>query len=186
MNELLKKFGYSDLEIEDLWANAQTVKYRKKELLLEENQVNRYLYLMKKGVVRSYITDKEGKDYTKAFFYGKTQDFVAAFTSFKFQKPSNQFLEAITDCEVLAWHYSYIHDKITSDFRFYKFFRYCTDLHFMRWEEKEIHMLRSTPEERYLAFREENPDLINTIPLQHIATFLGITPETLSRIRKRV
>jgi CRP/FNR family transcriptional regulator, anaerobic regulatory protein len=186
MNKIAKKFGISNDEMNEFWANAQLVSFRKKDILLEENQINRYLYLLKKGVIRSYVTDKDGKDYTKAFFYAETNDFVASFASFKLQKPSTHFLEAVVDSEVLAWHHTYIHDKLTSDFRFSRFFRYWTDILFMRFEEREIRMLRTTPEERYLLFRNENPDLINTIPLNYIATYLGVTPETLSRIRKRV
>jgi CRP-like cAMP-binding protein len=186
MNELMKKFELTDLEIESFWLNAQLVKFRKKQLLLEEGQINRHLYMVKSGIVRSYVTDKEGKDYTKSFFYGTTQDFVASFPSFKFQEPSKHFLEAITDCEVWAWHYSYIFDKLANDFGFHRFFRYCTDKLYIRFEEKEILMLRATPEERYLLFKDEHPNLINIIPLHYIATYLGITPETLSRIRKRV
>jgi CRP/FNR family transcriptional regulator, anaerobic regulatory protein len=186
MDEIMKKFDLTDAEIADFWANAQIVKFPKKQHLLEEKQINRHLYLMREGVVRSYVTDAEGKDHSKAFFYAKTNDFVASFSSFKFQSPSNHFLEAIVDSEVWAWHYSYIHERLTSDFRFYRFFRYCTDALFMRWEDREISMLRSTPEERYLLFKKENPDLTAEIPLRHLATYLGITPETLSRIRKRI
>jgi CRP/FNR family transcriptional regulator, anaerobic regulatory protein len=185
-NELMKKFDLSDSDIEDFWLNAQCVKFSKKQLLLEENQINRYLYMVKEGVIRSYGTDKAGNTYSKSFFYGPNQDFVASFSSFKFQEPSKFFLEAITDTEVWAWHYTYIFDKLVNDFRFHRFFRYCTDKLYFRLEEKEIIMLRTTPEERYLLFKNEHPKLIDTIPLHYIASYLGITPETLSRIRKRV
>ncbi len=186
MEALMKKFEHTDDDIKAFWANAQIVKFRKKELLLEENQINRYLYMMKEGVIRSYVIDKEGKDYTKSFFYSQNQDFAFSYPSFMFQEPSNLFLEAIIDCEVWAWHHSYIHEKLNNDFRFFRFFRHCTDLLYVRFEQKDIRMLRSTLEERYIMFKEENPDLINTIPLRYIATYLGITPETLSRIRKRI
>jgi CRP-like cAMP-binding protein len=186
MEELLKSFEYTDEEIKAFWANAQIIKFRKKAFLLEEGQINRHLYMIKEGIIRSFVTDKEGKDYTKSFFYGKSQDFVASFPSFKFQVPSKHYLETITDTEVWAWHYSYIFDKLANDFRFHRFFRYCTDILYIRFEEKEITMLRTTPEERYILFKKEHPDLINTIPLYYIATYLGITAETLSRIRKRV
>ena len=186
MTDLLRKFGFSDAEIDNFWANAQQISFRKKQLLLEENQINRYLYLVKGGVIRSYVTDKEGKDYTKSFFSAKDKDFAISFSSFKYQEPSNLFLEAVVDTEVWAWHYSYIHEKLINDFRFLKFFRHCMDLLYFRFEKREIRSLRSTPEERYIFFKEEHPDLINTIPLHYIATYLGVTAETLSRIRKRV
>jgi CRP-like cAMP-binding protein len=186
MEALMKKFELTEDDIRAFRANAQIVKFRKKELLLEENQINRYLYMMKDGVIRSYVIDKEGKDYTKSFFYSQNQDFAFSYPSFMFQEPSNLFLEAIMDCEVWAWHHSYIHEKLNNDFRFFRFFRHCTDLLYVRFEQKDIRMLRSTPEERYIMFKKENPDLINAIPLRYIATYLGITPETLSRIRKRV
>jgi CRP-like cAMP-binding protein len=186
MNDIMKKFDISDAEIEEFWSNAQSVSYRKKQHLLEENQVNRYLYLVKSGIVRSYVTDKEGRDFTNAFFYAKTQDFVASFSSFKFQKPSIHCLEAVVDTEVWAWHYSYIHEKLARDLNFYRFFRYCTDGLFIRFEERETRMFRCTPEERYRLFVAENPDTFSSIPLQNLATYLGVTPETLSRIRKRI
>jgi CRP-like cAMP-binding protein len=102
------------------------------------------------------------------------------------QEQSQVFLEAVIDTEVWAWHYTYIFDKLDKDFRFYRFFRYCTDRLYVRFEEKEIRMLRASPEERYIVFTQEQPDLINTVPLHYIASYLGITAETLSRIRKRV
>jgi CRP/FNR family transcriptional regulator, anaerobic regulatory protein len=186
MNELLQEFGFSEEEITIFWANAQSIVVPKRDILLRENQINRYLYFVKKGVIRAYVTDKEGKDYTKSFFYAAKQDFALSYPSFMFQQPSNLFLEAVMDSEVWAWHYSYIHKKLETDFRFFRFFRHCTDLLYVRFEQKDIRMLRSTPEERYIFFREEHPDLIHTIPLHYIATYLGITAETLSRIRKRV
>jgi CRP-like cAMP-binding protein len=186
MKDLLTQFDFTEPEIEAFLSNAQNVKFRKKDILLEENQVCRYLYFVKEGVIRSYVTDKEGKEFTKSFFYAQKQDFATSFPSFMAQKPSILFLEAVTDTEVLAWHHSYIHEKLNSDFRFFRFFRHCTDLLYLRFEQKDICMLRSTPEERYLTFKEEYPELISSVPLHYIATYLGITPETLSRIRKRV
>jgi CRP-like cAMP-binding protein len=75
---------------------------------------------------------------------------------------------------------------LANDFRFHHFLRHHTDNIYVRFEEKEIRMLRTTPEERYLLFMEEHAEVVHDIPLQHIATYLGITAETLSRIRKRV
>jgi CRP-like cAMP-binding protein len=186
MNDLLKQFGFSDLEIESFWGNAQKISFRKRDIFLEENQVCRYLYFVKEGVTRSYVTDTEGKEYTKSFLYAARGDLSISFPSFMFQQPSNLFLEAVTDCELLAWHHSYIHEKLENDFRFFRFFRHCTDLLYVRFEQKEINMLRATPDERYLIFKQEHPTLINTVPLHYIATYLGITAETLSRVRKRV
>lgn len=186
MDELLAKYGFSEAEIKCFWENAQIVSYRKRDVLLEVNQINRYLYLMKKGIVRGYVKDEEGKEYTKNFFYASKNELTLSFRSFMLQVPSNTALEAVMDCEVWAWHYSYIHEKLENDFRFERFYRHCTDLLYYCFEERETQMLRSTPEERYIFFRDQNFELINSIPLHHIATYLGITPETLSRIRKRV
>ncbi len=186
MNALLKQFGFSALEIEEFWANAQCIAIRKRYRLLEENQINRYLYLVKEGVVRGFVTDNAGKTYTKSFFYGINQDFALSYPSFMLQEPSLLSLEAVVDSEVWAWHRRYIQEKLNNDDRFFRFFRHCTDLLCFAFELKEIRMLRSTPEEHYLLFREEHPELINTVPLHYIATYLGIAAETLSRIRKRI
>ncbi len=186
MNELLMRFGFTEAEITDFWANGQTIKYHKRDLLVEDNQINRYLYLVKTGVIRAYVTDNEGKQYTKSFFFGAKKDLAFSYRSFTLQEPSNIVLEAVTDCEVCAWAHSYIQKLLDNDVRFFKYYKYCTDTLYFRFEKRETYLLRATPEERYLDFIKTNPQLINIIPLQHIASFLGVTPETLSRIRKRL
>lgn len=186
MNTILKEFGFSDAEINKFWANAQCVTYHKRQLLLEENQVNRYLYLVKEGIIRSFVTDAKGKTYTKNFFSSLDPHFAVFFPSFLLQEPSLFSIDAVVDSEVWAWHSDYILELIASDVRFINFFRYYLGRLFYQLELKEIRMLRTDREEHYLLFKKERPELINTVPLHYIASYLGITSETLSRIRKRV
>lgn len=186
MDITLKKFGFSDAEINEFWANAQSVTYLKRQLLLEENQVNRYLYLVKEGVIRSFVSDGKGKTYTKNFFSSTNPNFAVSFPSFLLKEPSLFSIDAVVDSEVWAWHSDYIHEIISSDIRFFNFFRYYLGRLFYQLEVKEIRMLRSDREEHYLLFKKERPEVVKTVPLHYIASYLGITAETLSRIRKRV
>lgn len=185
MNTILKTFGFSVSEIDAFWTNAQSVSFRKRQLLLEENQVNRYLYLVKEGVIRSFVTDNNGKAYTKDFFSSSNPDFALSFPSFLLQEPSLFSMDAVVDSEVWAWHSDYIFE-ISTDVRFFNFFRHQLGRLFYLLELKEIRMLRSNREDHYLLFKQERPELINNIPLHYIASYLGVTTETLSRIRKRV
>ena len=186
MNILLKKFGFTETEIANFWANAQCVTFHKRQLLLEENQINRYLYLVKEGIIRSFVTDDKGKTYTKNFFSSLDSDFAVFFPSFLLQEPSLFSMDAVVDSEVWAWHSDYILELIASDVRYINFFRYHLGRLFYLLELKEIRMLRSDREEHYLLFKKERPEVAKTVPLHYIASYLGITSETLSRIRKRV
>ncbi len=186
MNTRLKKFGFSDIEIEAFWANAQCLSFRKRQVLLEENQVNRYLYLVKEGVIRSFVIDNKGNTHTKSFFSSLNKDFAFSFPSFILQEPSLFSMDAVVDSEVWAWHNDYIFEILSKDIRFFNFFRYQLGRLFHTLELKEIRMLRLTREEHYIICLKENPELLNIVPLHYIASYLGITSETLSRIRKRV
>ncbi len=186
MNILLKKFGFTEAEIADFWANAQCVTFHKRQLLLEENQVNHYLYLVKEGIFRSFVTDDKGKTFTKNFFSSSNPNFTVFFPSFLLQEPSLFSIDAVVDSEVWAWHSDYILELIASDVRFINFFRYHVGHLFYLLELKEIRMLRSEREEHYLLLKKERPEVVKAVPLHYIASYLGITSETLSRIRKRV
>ena len=186
MNTILKEFGFSDDEIKGFWANAQIVTYHKRQILLEENQVNRYLYLVKDGIIRSFLTDNKGKTYTKNFFSSANYSFAISYPSFLLQEPSLFSIDAVVDSEVWAWHSDYIVNIISSDVRFFNFFKYQLGRLFYIMELKEIRMLRSDREEHYLLFKKERPEVVENVPLHYIASYLGITSETLSRIRKRV
>ena len=186
MEKLLQYYGFSATDIQSFMANALIVKCAKKTILVREGETAHFIYWANQGVFRAGFTDTKGNVHSRAFFSPDTVAYVASYVSFVMQQPSLIFLEALEDGEVLSWHRDYIRKLEETDFKWLSFFKKQLDIAIQLREKKEWHCYTLTPEEHYLAFLNEFPSLVHTIPQHYIASYLGIAPETLSRIRKRL
>ena len=186
MKKILEKHGFTPTEISDFMSNASVIKCPKKTVLLREREICRTFYYITKGTFRAGFTDKEAVQHTRTFFSYDTSPIMMSYGSFIFQKPSTCFLDAIEAGEVLAWSFDFMSNLQETDFKWLRFFKRQVDGTFALREIKEHQTYTFSAEERYLAFFEQSPDLANRIPLHYIASYIGITPEALSRIRKRI
>ncbi len=185
MEQLLEQNNFTTEEIAEFMSNSQLIKCEKRSILLKEGTVARYIYWVTKGIFRSGYTDKHGNDYTRLFSSPESLPYLAAYSSFTSQKPSAVFLEAIEAGELLAWHFEYIEKIQNNNIKWLKFFKIQLDsIAFMR-DTKEIQEHTLTPEELYAAFLDTYPSIANQIPQHYIASYIGVSPETLSRIRRR-
>ncbi len=155
----------------------------KKCKLVEEGQVSQELYFINKGLIRLFYS-KEGEKIT-GFIFSENL-FSSSYDSFLTQTPSTQTLETIEDCELLV---------ITKDGmdRLYEqipsmqiFTRKMAEQRFINAQRILSSFILDSPEERYRKFEAANKDLLQRVPQHIIASFLGITPVSLSRIRKRL
>jgi CRP/FNR family transcriptional regulator, anaerobic regulatory protein len=153
-----------------------------KYLLIEGKQCNK-LSFVQSGLLRIYTVTDEGKEVTqwiseKGFFTGDISSFI-------FNSPSKVSIQALTDVELSSisnTDYNNIGNKVAFWHEFErKFIISC----FIMMEERVMRHLSMTAEERYNYFFNQNPELFNQVPLQYIASMLGMTPETFSRIRKK-
>lgn len=172
---------YSD----SLWASSLKAEYLSippKTILLEEGKVADKLFLIRKGCLRLFFYH-EGKDITFQFFF--EGDFVASFDSLYTQRPSLFSLESIEPTEI----------NIITRENFYKLVEE-NPLIKKKYEEKLIERfhvyqqlflsrIKNTPRQRYEELLKEYPDIIQRVPQHYIASYLGITPVSLSRIRNR-
>ncbi|MBK7056645.1 MAG: Crp/Fnr family transcriptional regulator [Leptospiraceae bacterium] len=167
-------------EIENLFFE---VSYPSKTNLLNEGDVSQYLYFVKEGCLRLWFNDK-GKDITFQFFF--ENEIVTSFESFRFGIPSLFTLETIEPVKLLKINKQdlmsiFIKFPDTKDhlieFLFQRLSRY-THLFLSR--------IKESPEDRYRALIKMEPRIPNRIPQHYIASYLGISPVSLSRIRKRV
>lgn len=153
-----------------------------KAILLEEGKVADRIYLIRKGCLRLFFYN-EGKDITFQFFF--EDDFVASFDSLHKGTPSLFSLESIEPSEVLSIKKKDLYHQIES----------CPSLRLL-YEEKLIerfcfyqHLflsrIKNTPQQRYEELLKEYPNIIQRVPQHYIASYLGITPVSLSRIRNR-
>jgi len=159
----------------------QPRKLKKKELLLKEGQVCSFIVFINSGVLReySYQHDKE----VTVDFVGENQ-FTSDYQSFILKTPSKQYLEALTDMDVLILQKDDI-NKLYDRYKIWeRFGRLVIEQVFCSAEAKRKKIISTSHEEQYRDFVASYPDIIQQVPQYYIASYLGLTPEHLSRLRK--
>jgi CRP-like cAMP-binding protein len=186
MEQILLQNGFTHTEIEDLISHALVIKCPKRTVLLREGEVQRFFYWATKGIYRAGFTDKKGIDHTHNFYTPKSIPFVVSYSSFMSQRPSFSFIESIEDGELMSWHYDYVQKLIDTDIKWLKFFKNQLDKILLFIELKELASYTFTPEEKYLSFLIHAHEFAHSIPQHYIASYIGVSPEALSRIRGRI
>lgn len=152
-------------------------------MILQEGDVSKAFYFMLSGCVRLFYS-AEGEDRT-AFFYTK-EDFVTAFESYKYETPTNQNFECLEDTEVVCITRVVAKDILTKFPKFEFLARGMIEEELILYHDMVSSFVMLSPEQRYQKLLEKNTDLFQRIPQRQIATYLGIKPESLSRIKKRI
>jgi CRP-like cAMP-binding protein len=136
------------------------------------------------GVFRLFYVDEDGNDLTKGFC--TSGKFVISYSALVQQRPSFFHIEALVDTDILQFSYSQWMQMVAEDIRWYPFLFKLLETVYIMKEMREKSFLLDSATDRYLAFQRDYPNLENEIKLHHVASFIGITPEALSRIRKKV
>lgn len=170
-------------KVQDFKDNSKTRIFQKKEQFLLEGTICRKLLFIKKGLFRYYIVH-EGNDYSKDFAVDLYNPFCTGYTSFSYQEPSLINIEALEDSEVIEWDFDYV-SKLFNTIPWLLFSKKISDQLFRRKEQREVSFLKDSAELRYAQLQKEQPEIVQRVPQYHIASYLGISPESLSRIRKR-
>lgn len=153
-----------------------------KTILLEEGQIAEKLYLIRKGCLRLFFYD-EGKDITFQFFF--EGDFVASFDSLYKRTPSLFYLESIEPTELTAIRREDFYNLINNNLSFRQLYEEKLIDRFHAYQQLFLSRIRNTPQQRYEELLQEYPHIIQRVPQHYIASYLGITPVFLSRIRNR-
>jgi len=175
-------FQVTPAEVESISLFFKPIALKRNDFLLKENQFAQYLGFVQSGLMREFFYH-DGREITK--WISGPGYFIVDLASFLFEKPARVNLQALTDCELFAiskTDYARIAQVIPKWPEIEKIFiaRCFTVL-----EERVMTHLSLSAEERYDAFFQYNPELFNLVPLQYLASMLGMTPETFSRIRKK-
>jgi len=156
----------------------------KNTILLQEGSICDRITYLKNGITRHFLLDAEGNDITKNFSVGPS--FVAySISSFLSQTESQIQFEALSNLEIYELSYNdYLELKNNPDFVI--LWNDLLSNYIYKKEKKEISLLKDNASKRYLDFLQDFPGLMNKIPQYYIASYLSITPESLSRIRKKL
>lgn len=176
--------AFSDADLGKIFAAHEEVKISKGEFLLKENEVANEYYILEKGLVRAFVHDLDHNEITTEFF---TENEIVIIPSSLFQKiPALENVQSITDS--VLWKISY--DDFQELFHeiqgLREWGRAWFSYQLFTMKRRSLEMITQTASERYLGLLEEKAQIIKFAPLKQIASYLGITDTSLSRIRKEI
>jgi CRP-like cAMP-binding protein len=154
----------------------------KNEFFLKEGKICSSYGFVENGFLRSYTHDVDGNDITIAFY--KENQVVCELFSFFKKVPSRENIQAITDCKLLYITFDELQNIFHNMPEFREFGRTILVNAYAQLKQRMLAMIQETAEQRYSNLLQTNPDIFQHVPLKNIATYLGITDTSLSRIRK--
>ena len=182
--ETLQQFTkLSDNELNTLSSLMEARQVKKGEHYLQQGQVCHHLGFLAKGIMRVYHLAND-KEYTSYFNFGERNPFVSSFSSFITRKPSQESIHALEDCDLLVISYEHLQKLYEESFGLQKMGRMIAEYNYTLAMKRIYSLQHFTAQERYNELLVIYPNLVNQVPHHYIASYLGITPESLSRIRK--
>lgn len=157
--------------------------YKKGDFFLAEGQICKHVGFVAKGLMRYYI-NHDGEEKTYAF--SQEDQYVCNYESFLPQKPSSKIIQALEDSDVLVISHSDLQLLYASIREGERYGRIAVEAVFLQMLKDINSFYTETPEVRYEGFLNTHPDLQQRISQYHIASFVGVKPQSLSRIRKRI
>jgi CRP-like cAMP-binding protein len=180
---LVEKGELTESELELVRQVSVSKKVRKNNYLLEEGKVSNFIGFVTKGSFRLFRKGEDGQEYTMKFAIENW--WISDFTSFMSGEPSNCYIEALENSE-LIWFSRETWDHLIATIpNFHRMIDKLTAKNFEAHQNRIFSNISEPAETRYDNFVNKYPTLYNRIPLYMIASFLGITRETLSRVRKQ-
>ncbi len=169
---------------EELPFPAEIKMIPKHTIITPYNKTEHYAYFLMNGIVKISMLREDGQERVLEFFFPGS--FFSAYTSFLTQQPSNVEIEALTDCEAEVIKYKDMQDAYKTSLLANKLGRMVAEHYYIRKTNREKDFLTKSASERYKDLMDSRPELVQQIPVQLIAKYLGIEPESLSRIRKLI
>lgn len=171
-----------DNELALLDGRVSARKIKRKQMILQEGFVCKHYSFVVSGCFKMYGVDDKGYEHNIQF--AAEGDWIADIGSFHSKKPSKLFIEAIEPAEILQIEQQDLYFLYLNIAKLNRIFKVIIENKFVELQNRVLQNFSSTAEQRYLSFLEQYPNLANRLPNTQIASYLGITPEFLSKIRK--
>jgi len=175
--------NFSDEELLRFKQFLKPTEIKKGEYFLQEGAICQNVLFIEEGLLRIYHLHND-KEIIRQFIFENS--FFTEYESFLAQKPSFYFVEALEDCKALALHYKDLNALYDSSINFLRFGKMMAENVVQHVGHRYMSILRDDATTRYNNLIKERPKVLQRVPQYMIASYLGITPEALSRIRKNM
>jgi len=175
LNSVAKKFTLSFLVLQE---------YDKKEFLFESGEVQKEIGFVCQGLLRKYYINEKGNKITTGFT--SENGYATDYPSFIRQKPSKYYIQCLEPSIIIKMPYEKLQEAYQKHKDSEMYGRLIAEKVLIRETDRVESFLFKNAEERYLNFIEQNNDIINRISLTHLASYLGIERQSLSRIRSKI
>ena len=182
--QVYQHFLLSEADIETIKLYHKKVSFKKGEFLLKEDEIADEYYLLEKGLVRAFVLDFDNNETTTEFF---CENEIVIVPSSLFQRmPSKENLQTLTDCTLWKIDFEKFQELFHSIEGMREWGRAWFTFQLFTMKQRSLEMITETAKNRYLKLMKDKPEILLNAPLKQIATFLGITDTSLSRIRKEI
>lgn len=173
-----------DNKASDIADNFEPVSLHKNDFILKDGSICNDYFFLEQGFMRAYTFDTEGNEVTTNF-YGRNS-IVFEVASYIKRTPSQENIQALTDCSGWKGNYTNLQDLFHTIPEFRGFVREVLVNNFIGLKERTLSMINLTTDKRYEILLKSRKEIIQNVSIKHIASYLGITDTSLSRIRKEI
>lgn len=174
----------TEAELEYLASGLTLSELKSKDFYIHSNTIQKQIGFVFSGLIRAFYIDKNGHEITVHFI--SEGNYATHYSAFIEQTPGKYFFQCIEPCMIVNLSLQHIQEGYKRFHNLERYGRLIAEL-VLKMQEKRIEgFLFENAEKRYLNFVRENPDLLNRISLSHLASYLGIERQSLTRIRKKL
>ncbi len=173
---------FSSDEIDDITRSAKPITLRKNDYLVKTGQVCNHVAFLTKGMLRSFYHSSEEEEITYCFTLAG--ELINAYSSFITQEKTKESIQALTESELLIISREEITRLERSSYNWLSFSKLMAEQQYLRLEKRVFMLQKEKAEKRYESLMKNNPEYLQYIPLNYLASYLGITQRHLSRIRR--
>lgn len=183
LDNIARYVTLTEAEVNRLTAIIRTTHVKKRQFIIQPGYVAQHRNYIVKGAFRVYHLDDNGKEHTVSI--GIEDWFVSDFFSYIHQQPATSFAEALEDAVIFQLRYEDIEPLCREIHALSEYFRRTTEKAFAYSRRRVISNISKNAEERYLEYLEKYPQIVSRVPQYVLASYLGMSPEFLSKIRAR-
>ena len=179
-----EKVAFTDSELQEIKDQLTPKKIRKKQYLLQEGDVCRFIAFVEHGALRSYTVDEKGSEHIIQFALEGWM--ISDLYSFLTAEPATYNIDALENCELVLISKTAHEKLLLSMWNYEKYIRLQLTNAYIAMQKRITSIISLTLDERYAAFNALYPDIVQRVPQHMIASYMDLTAETLSRVRRRI